>query len=45
MFISVYGEEEFDKLNYLPKIEIPKEYSDAPPQRLRFEIDKRNNSK
>lgn len=45
MFISIYGEEEFNKLHSLPKIELPKEYSDTPPKRLRFEIDKRNNTK
>ncbi|MCB9360354.1 MAG: hypothetical protein H6587_02365 [Flavobacteriales bacterium] len=45
MFISIYGDKEFNKLKSAPKVKLPKEYSDTPPKRLRFEIDERNNTK
>jgi agmatine/peptidylarginine deiminase len=44
MFIELYGEEEAKKIEILPKVKLP-EYSDKPPNRLRFEIDKRKNQK
>jgi agmatine/peptidylarginine deiminase len=44
MFEFLYGEEEARKVEALPKIKLP-DYSDEPPKRKRFEIDKRKNQK